>query len=320
MDTNWLSIGGTEVVNTARARAYAAGVPTDAGCAGGSASIGCACPGLGPAVEGEGFGGYVDPVVDGAPWLDPAVEASKDFLGVVGLTAEGLGNGTLTREPVALARGGATIGTPRFTHREVVYEVVLVAATPAGAAYGMAWLASVLRGSPPDCWGSQGCVFAWCPTSAADGDAAQRMVYDVGLLEGPETTGQFHSGLWFRNVEFTLAIGNPHLYGRPYITFGPGEGVRDVVSVPPGGPVAECPDAPPCANDEQCPPPPLPPLPPQPVDPCWPLIGFQAQRTMFTVPPGGVSSWFDTVPVVRVDTGGAPMRRLSVRLDRKSVV
>lgn len=310
MDTNWLTLGGNELVNTARVQAYAVG------CGGGS--IGCACPGLAQAVEGDGFGGYTDPVVDDAPWIDPAVPASGEFLGVLGLEAEGLGNGTMARSPVELAQHGANIGVPRFGHREITYEVSLVARTEAGLAYGTAWLASALRGTScgeGECWGAVACVFAWCPTSHADGDAAQRYLYDVGLLEGPETTQVFRTdtGLWFRSVEFTLVAGNPHIYTAPYIQLGPSEGVRDVVRVPPGGLIAECEDALGCAYDPDCPPPPLPPLPPAPVDPCWPQTGFQAQRTMFSVPPGGVSAWFETVPVVRIESGGAPLRRVSVR-------
>lgn len=310
MDTNWLTLGGNEIINSARVRAYTAA------CGGGS--IGCACPGLAQAVEGDDFTGYTDPVVDDAPWIDSAVPASGEFLGVLGLEADGLGNGTLRRTPVDLAASGANIGTGRYGHREVTYTVTLVGRTEAGLSYGTSWLASALRATAcgtGDCFGAEMCLFAWCPTDAADGDEAQRFLFDAGLLEGPETTRLFRSdnGLWLRTVEFTLVIGNPHLYTAPYIQLGPDDGDTSIVRVPPGGPGAVCPTEPGCAYDPDCPPPPLPPPPPQPVDPCWPISGFQGARTMFSVPPGGVSSWFETVPVVRITTGDQPLRRVSVR-------
>lgn len=309
MDTNWLTLAGNEIINTARVRAYAAG------CGGGS--VGCACPGLAEAVEGAG-GEYVDPVVDDAPWMDPAVPASADFLGVFGREAEGLGNGTLQRTPVELAQNGANIGVPRYSHREIAYEATLVARTEAGLSYGTAWLASALRGSScgqTDCWGSQACVFAWCPSGEEDGDTAQRFLFDMGLLEGPSTQRTFQAtgGLWYRDVSWTLASGNPHIYTSPYISLPWSSAERDVVRIPPGGPLADCPQEPPCLSDPDCPTPELPPLPPQTVDPCWPLTGFQASRAMFSVPPGGVSTWFDTVPVVRIESGNAPLRRVSMR-------
>lgn len=316
MDVNWLTLGGNEVINTARVQAYAAGVETSDSC-GAGVSVGCACPGLAQAIEGADFGGYVDPVVDGAPWLEETAPESAEFLGVFGLEEEGGSVGVVERTPVELAGGGSNIGVERFNHREVTYQVVLVARSEAGLSYGLMWLSSVLRGPAggQGCWGDQACVFAWCPSGEAEGDRAQRVLYDVGLLEAPTVSNRFRSGggVFFAEVEFTLVSGNPHLYALPYISLGPGDGEDDVVRVPAGGPIGECDEPLPCRRDAECAPPPLPPRPPQPVDPCWPLSPFRARRTMFTVPPGGVSSWSDTVPVVRVNTRGAPMRRLSVR-------
>lgn len=317
MDNNWLTLGGIEIINTARVQAYAVSAPEgDDGC-GGATSLGCACPGLARAVEGEGFDRYTDPVTDEAGWYDVTVPHSADFLGVLGLEEEGLGSGTLSRTPTTLAAGGSNIGVSRFDHREFTYKVILVARSEAGMSYGLSWLNSALRGPAGDggCWGTEACVFAWCPRDEEEGDAAHRVLYDVGLLDPPTIQERFRaaSGLWFVEVDFTLIAGNPHLFGLPYVSLGPGDGVRDIVRVPAGGPTSECEEYQPCLRDAECPPPPLPPPPPQPVDPCWPLSPFRAQRVMFNVPPGGVNSWADTVPVVRVDTGSMAMRRLSVR-------
>ncbi|WP_435111321.1 hypothetical protein [Nocardiopsis synnemataformans] len=309
MDMNWLMLGGVEIVNTARVQAYTVG-----GC--GGAQVGCSCPGLAQAIEGDDdFPGYgQDPVSDGAPWVDPAVPESADFLGIVGLDGEGLSVGTASRTPVDLALGGANIGALRHRRREFTIKVTLVARSQAGLSYGSAWLASQLEGDD-DCWGSEACLFAWCPSTAAEGDRAVRHLYDTGLLEGPTPTALFKASeeVWYQATEFVLVAGNSYLYSDPYIELDHRDGVQDIVRVPPGGIEAECVDAPPCAYDPDCPPPPLPPLPPQPVDPCWPTTGFQAQRTMFSVAPGGVAAAYDTVPIVRVETGDAPLRRLSVR-------
>lgn len=306
MDTNWLSVGGVEVVNSARVRAYAAGC--------GGTSLGCACPGLAQAIEGQDYPGYgEDPVLDSAPWVDPIMPESGDFLGVLGLTAEGLQAGTASRTPTDLALGGANIGAVRYTSREISWTVTLVARTQAGMAYGLAWLEAMLVGDD-GCFGTEACIFAWCPTDEADGNRAVRHLFDVGLLEGPTVTETLNTGsVWLSTVEFTLVAGNSYLYGEPYIQLGNDSGVRDIITVPPGGIGADCPDAPTCPSDPFCPPPPLPPLPPTPTDPCWPLTGFQAQRVMYTVPPGGVARIYSTVPVIRIQSGSAPLRRISVR-------
>lgn len=306
MDTNWLSIGGVEVVNSARVASYAAGC--------GGTTIGCVCPGLAQAVEGQDFPGYAEsPVDDDAPWFDPIVPESADFLGVLGLEAEGLQTGTATRTPVDLALGGANIGAVRYRAREVAWTVTLVARSQAGMAYGMAWLESSLVGDD-DCYGSPGCVFAWCPEDEADGDRAVRHLFDVGILEGPTVTETLNTGQsWFSTVEFTLMIGNPFIYGDPYIKLDNDSGVRDIVRVPPGGINVNCEPVLPCPTDPLCPPPPLPPLPPVPQDPCWPLTGFQAQRVMYSVPPGGVARAYSTVPIIRINPGSAPLRRVSIR-------
>lgn len=316
VDVNWLTLGGNEVVNTSRVRAYAAGVE-GADLCGPGALVGCSCPGLDLAIEGAGHGGYVDPVVDRAPWVDSTAPESGDFLGVFGLESQGGDSGTLSRSPVELAAGGSNIGIERANAREVTWRVGLVARSEAGRSYGLMWLASVLRGpaGAGGCWGTEACVFAWCPASEEEGDRAHRVLYDTGLLSPHEVQSLFRSasGMWFAEVEFTLVSGNPHWYTLPYVSLGPGDGDRDIVRVPAGGPIGECEHANPCRRDVLCPPPLLPPRPPTPIDPCWPLTPFRAQRVMFQVPPGGVTGWADTVPVVRVDTRGAPMRRLSVR-------
>src|SRR5690625_993962 len=183
--------------------------------------------GLAQAIEGADFGGYVDPVVDDAPWMEETAPESAEFLGVFGLEEEGGSAGVVERTPVELAAGGSNIGVERFNHRELTYQVVLVARSEAGLSYGLMWLSSVLRGPAggQGCWGDQACVFAWCPSGEVEGDRAQRVLYDAGLLEAPTVSDRFKSGtgVWFAEVEFTLVSGNPHLYALPYISLGRSE-------------------------------------------------------------------------------------------------
>src|SRR5690625_8038590 len=98
---------------------------------------------------------------------------------------------------------------------------------------GLGWLMSVLRGPAggQGCWGAQACVFAWCPGGEGEGDRAQRVLYDVGLLETPTVMNRFKagSGVSFTEGEFTLVAGSPHLYGLPDVELGPGDGREDVL-------------------------------------------------------------------------------------------
>ncbi|MFJ4960273.1 hypothetical protein ACIP6O_32735, partial [Streptomyces sp. NPDC088739] len=120
-NSSWLTVGGTEVVNSNRVRAYAEtwGI-----------SIECAdCPDLDEALWGDDptWPGYNNPVDDDAPWYDPAVPESARFLGIFGISFQGFGNNPIERNLAPRVGDGAFVGNLRRTGREINVTVGLVA-------------------------------------------------------------------------------------------------------------------------------------------------------------------------------------------------
>jgi len=209
----WLSLEGAELVNNSRTAAYARGF--------GIAGVGCVdCDDLAASL---GDAPYTNPAADDAPWYDPAEPASARFAGLLALEFSGLSNGTGSRAAVDLLTDGATLQPLRYARREVVVRAVAVAADDQALSYGIAWLASALRGSK--CTGLCGagpmCLYAYCPCCADDapdpcGDNALRTVYETGLLEGPTVTDRsLLRNAALAMVEFTLVSGLPWLYREP---------------------------------------------------------------------------------------------------------
>ncbi|MGW4578270.1 hypothetical protein ACWELP_06205 [Rhodococcus aetherivorans] len=79
-----------------------------------------------------------------APWHDPTDPASLEFAGVMVLSIDGLETSTRTTEVIEGVGDGASFGLDRHTSREVTATALLVAATSAGAAYGLRWLTNTL--------------------------------------------------------------------------------------------------------------------------------------------------------------------------------
>ena len=314
MFTGYLELAGTEIVSTERARAYAAGL--------GITSVRCEpCPNL-PAVLGDKP--YTLPQQDNAPWYDPAVPASREFAGVVGLDVAGA-DGTGQRTPTDLLGDGAAIGPLRRARRELTWRVALLASTDCGLSYGLSWLASALRGGACDTGGCRGdklCVFACCPTG--DGTNQLRHLYHVGLLDAPTVktvyqiagatsscaTGATKGGSHIAEVEFSIVAGIPYWYRDPVPIAG-----SDITSGGDAGPGddSDCQPEADCLFDPTCPAPGPPPTPPIPTDPCYPTGAFPARREVVTVPAGRVPAWSETVPIVQVNTGRGVLRRLTVR-------
>jgi len=305
MLADYMDLAGTEIVNSARAAAYARarGVPVQCD----------PCPGIAAAV---GDMPYLDPVTDDAPWYDPAVPESAGVLGVLGLDVAGFSAGTASREPVPLVGGGAVLGPVQRSHREIGYTVLLIADSDCAVSYGLEWLSTALRGSAcPSCSGDEMCVFSCCPT---DGERELRHLYDVGLLDGPQVTEQqrLSSGIVLTTVTFSLAAGVPWIYHSPlattadWVPLGPGE---IVTNTDPDQVYQRCLTPEPCAEDPLCPPPPLPPAPPAPSSPCYARGRGDWRRSRISVSPLSQSEWLETVPVLEVRAGSTDMRRLLVR-------
>lgn len=310
----WLSYAGVEIINSARARAYAERAGIDLRCGG--------CPGLAEAIERQPWS-YTTPEWDDAPWLDVATPESAGVLGFAGLRIDGLSSAPVSRGTTPIIGDGAVLGPLRRPHREVTVTLLVVAADHAAMSYAFGFLATALRGTvcPTEgCAGDELCFFASCPvcgTETGCGDPEERTLFSVGLLEGPEVQSVTDvTGGVVAEVEITLAAATPYIYRRPLdlggtnveLPFGrDGHVLVDPDSEP------ECREPTDCLEDPDCPSPPLPTPPPVPRDPCFPTDPYYAARTIYQIPRGNMPEWNETVPLLHVRTGSAPLRRLTLR-------
>lgn len=318
MYDGWLTLGGVELINSARAAQYA-GIA-------GATVIRCAHAELPRALRDQAYTTPDDPD-NPAPWWDAAVPASVQFCGVYGLSLSGFSAGTGGRPAVPLLADGSSVGPLRRGAREIRARVLLVAASEAGMSYGLAWLASALRGSVCNtgCVADELCGFAYLPVCEGEppadletdtcGDDAVRSLFDVGLLTGPTMLKRtrLHSGGWIAEVEFGLVAGQPYLWRQQvYIT---GSGQPGVAPAPPIPPATDCDETADCATDPLCPPIPAPVRPPVPLNDCYPGPApvNDAVRTIVTVPAGQLPAWFEAAPILEIRTGQLAMRRITLR-------
>jgi hypothetical protein len=227
---------GVEIVNSARAAQYASqfGINVQSrGCVDLAASLGD-LP-------------YTDPATDPAPWFDPGVPESVGFCGFVGLDFVGAEAGTGTSRWTSLIGDGGVSGPLRRDAREMTVKTVAVGADEAALSYGIAWLASVLRGAACQV-GDELLLYAACPSPTrlpctstdpeppfdpvARGDQLARRLFNVMLLQGPAVQvkknlaasrrsvssvgGQqgFAGGLT-SEVNYTVKAGIPFFYHEP---------------------------------------------------------------------------------------------------------
>ena len=222
MYDGWLSFGGNELINNARAWAYNQAL--------GITNLKCGpCPTLVRAVKDDP---YTTPAEDDAPWYDPAVPESAGFAGVLGLRILGMGNGISSQQLIELPGGGAQLTPMRRGVKEIAADVVLLAKTDEALSYGFAWLAAAMRGIQcgPSCAGQQLCFFTACPPSCplpaegetdTCGDAQYRNLIDVGVVQPPvERSRRKVPGGWLAEVSFGFAAGNPFIWRDPILLEG----------------------------------------------------------------------------------------------------
>lgn len=310
MYDGYLELGGVELINTERVLAYAERLGIDIGCQ--------ACNTCPDMYEALGHPPYSSPDADDAPWFDPAFPESKLFCGFLPLSIDGMDSGTGLRNPADLAQGSA-IGGLRRAGREIVARVLAVGADDCAVSYGISWLGSALRGTAcQSCRGDELCVFSCCPEG--NGDRHLRKLFDVGMLSGPERTNIYpvgggpcagicgSAGASIIELEFSLVAGTPYLYHEPITyVFGPTSPATGIVDPP------VCQIGTDCADDPDCPPLPARPTVPIPTDPCGCVLPATVARTVITVQPEQMARWLETVPVITIETGSAPLRCLRVR-------
>lgn len=205
----FLCIGGIEVANGNRLNAY-----LNAGLMGSFFRARCEdCA----AIDG-GLVDYVSPLVDDAPWVDPMVPASVDFIGILPervSVAPGF-----YRNVVNKPSGGGSIGRLRHRPRVMSFIGILHATTTEGMVYGESWLRSVLSGNPcaEGCDGDDVIYLPTCPEDLSydEGRLAFRRLIDAGVTDGPEVSDVegFPAGR-LQRVTFQMVSSAPYIYYLP---------------------------------------------------------------------------------------------------------
>lgn len=302
MLADYLVLGGVEIVNSARAEAYATLV-TECG----DLNSGCFdCPDVVDVINnGEPYQGVV---ADPAPWYDPAVPESARVFGIVGFEVTGLA------EKVWPTPGTQT-EAPTGVRRDIEWEAEVSVADECALSYAIGWLASALNDPAcggNGCGGQVACMLSCCPPDS-DADVI-RNLYGVRVIEGPTITETAYLGDQINaTVTWTMRTDYPWIYreGQDY-TVRPYNG--DPVEVNLEEAYSSCTDPDPCATDPDCPTPRPPQAAPIFMDPCYPSQTFAAKQTLVSIPSGTLPSGLDTVLVVKAVTGDTPLRNLVVRV------
>ncbi|MDP4501079.1 hypothetical protein [Nonomuraea turcica] len=224
MIADYLALGGVELVNSARLRAYLetvgsplTGAPEDV----------CGCPTF--TAEAVGDAPYTTPEDDDAPWYDPDVPESADFAGLLVLRVDGLDDHPVRRTVTGAVAGGAALGPARVQPRTITVTALLLGATCCGVEYGMHWLAQALEGcDSAGCSGDCLTVYNCCPPEEMDPEEFnarhRRTLRRVALVDGPRVvarngdgcaTGECSIGADILTVEFVLTAATPWLWADP---------------------------------------------------------------------------------------------------------
>lgn len=209
----FLAFDGIEIINVARAEAYAGPKPW-----------------FKPVYENPvlrealGHAPYTDPVTDLAPWYDPDEPASAKFLGVYPLNVTGMEDSSRSSDTVESTGDGAIPGRIRHGAKVPVFSVLLLADDDAGAEYGLRWLRRALLGdicTPGDrTMGVTLDYFAAAPQpdpnpnhgAIENSVPLRRQMRRVVVNNGPAVVNRFDrlscgGSAW--NVQFSAVVGIP---------------------------------------------------------------------------------------------------------------
>ena len=160
-DDPFAGLSSTEIVNSARAFAYAQG----------SASVDWLhecdlCPEAALVVPGGPD--FVSPVADPAPWYDADNPDSWGFLGVVGVELTGVDSSTRQSTVTMALTGGGVIGPTYLGPREMVVRALAIAEDECSLSFGLTWLRGQYQSVIDPCAGDPMTFFDCCPCVCED--------------------------------------------------------------------------------------------------------------------------------------------------------
>lgn len=204
MFSGYMAINGTEIINSARTKAYA-----DAHLPG--ISVKCSHPALRIALA---HNEYTSPQTDAAPWYNALRPSSSRFYGFFPVKIEGASDSTQKVESQELLRDGAVHVSPRYEARDIRVVVVGMAADDEALADGVEWLKDVLENA--GCRDGLGCVgrevnmFHAAPSTTSDAFSMRRTFYSVAVTSGPLEKVVLPSKVGaMKQYEFVLSAGIP---------------------------------------------------------------------------------------------------------------
>jgi len=324
MYQGWMSLGGAELWNAERTKAYVtANIPS-------IQLMGCEdCETLWAAV-GDPEPYKNNPTDDNAPWIAPDEPDLALFYGFYPVSITGMTDNTSTVTVTEGTGDGGSVSAPRRTSMEFRVSGLLMAGSQIALSKGKSWLRQMVEG--PDCGagcsGADVCFFGACPSDYDQGTYYLRTIRDVSLLSGPTTTREFEprgpgceggTGAYMEQVEFTFVSVTPFIYlpledlGSSMGSEGTTTGVLVLDSVAPALPNCQGLTAPPPINDPDVVPPPQPPRPPNVVTTLGPAQPWQSGYSLF-IPGEHIPETLDAVLIISLTTGSTPARYVRIRL------
>lgn len=335
MLSDYLSVGGVEIANSARLREYlrTVGSPLDSG-----TDI-CACGALTADILGDQPYTTPDDPDSPAPWYDPDDPASGEFAGLLILDMEGIDDFPVARTVTTAVTGGGSLGPARIQPREITITGILLGATCCGTDFGLRFLAQALQGCTGSaCGGDCVTMYDCCPgddmTPEQFNAAHRRTFRRVALTDGPRVTGRTgdghcgggrcSTGADIITVEFTLTAATPWAYTDEVplldVTLPTDDDaecitwcLHDSTGACADGScrLAACVDAQDLCADETC----TSPAPPVPTAPTTCFCTALATNTdCYDLDLSARPAWIDDVPMINVFAGSSDLRRLTISL------
>jgi hypothetical protein len=352
MLTDFMATGVQELWNSARLKAYLANVGSPF--TNGADVCGCDTIGREQLEEDPPSPTYDTPATDPAPWYDPDLPESGDFLGFMPLSISGLNDNPRARNVTNAVGGGGIFGPSRDLPRTVVITGLLIGATCCAAEFGLYYLSEALAGCSGDqCDGDCLTMFNCCPDTFLTKEELeakhQRTFRRAALVSGPNETNRVGSGSGscargacgvggdIIEVEFTIVIASPWAWTEtiPLLDVGlPIGGAGDCIAwclskartpadITQGKVCApgECLHAPCKSAADKCADPRNPvPTPPTPTVPeasfCIPIA---SERACYTIDLSSRPQWSSDVPMITVRAGSSELRNARVTIYEKPI-